>query len=351
MPFRSRCLLLLACFALTHCGDSVVLPPVSMDDTRRGNIVPVEPSAVQPVQYFANVDVIEASGVQRSLRLPGLIWVHNDSGAGPFIYATDAAGSDLGRIELMGATFSDFEDIGGYALDGVSYLVVGDIGDNENGRANIQLYVLPEPAVETFDTGFRASMADYRRIDVVYDDGAGHDCESMAIDPVRDEVLIVTKSFDPTATQDLWTGKLSSALASGSLTLSRKGSVTGIQRVQPSAGLQPLPGYATTAMDISPDRSEVTILTYSQLYTWQRAPDEDWAAALGRSPTAQRVVPASGNNQAEGVGYSADGRYLLVSAENSLPVSTTDPGSTGSTLSVVARGPETGATTPSLVMR
>ena len=53
----------------------------------------------------------EGSGITPSRRRPGVFWALNDSGDGPWLYATDSAGTDLGRIRVEGATTLDWEDL------------------------------------------------------------------------------------------------------------------------------------------------------------------------------------------------------------------------------------------------
>jgi len=89
----------------------------------------------------------ESSGVVAS-SWPGVFWTHNDSGEGPFIFATDAAGRDLGRVLVRGAGAVDWEaiDAGPCVAAPGRCLYVGDIGDNRAGRRSVTIYRLVEPA-------------------------------------------------------------------------------------------------------------------------------------------------------------------------------------------------------------
>ncbi len=90
----------------------------------------------------------EASGVATSSR-PGVFWVHNDSGDGPILYATDSLGRDLGHLRVRGADAVDWEDIaaGPCVVVPGRCLYIGDTGDNRSQRQRIVIYRLREPAL------------------------------------------------------------------------------------------------------------------------------------------------------------------------------------------------------------
>jgi hypothetical protein len=90
----------------------------------------------------------ESSGVTASRRSPGVYWSHNDSGDQPFLYATDSAGTDLGRVRVRGARNVDWEDIatGPCFRTRETCLYISDSGDNLARRPWIVVYRLVEPA-------------------------------------------------------------------------------------------------------------------------------------------------------------------------------------------------------------
>ena len=49
---------------------------------------------------FHSRRVTESSGVVVSRIHPGVLWTHNDSGDGPYLYATDLQGDDHGAIRV-----------------------------------------------------------------------------------------------------------------------------------------------------------------------------------------------------------------------------------------------------------
>ena len=76
---------------------------------------------VDPADATSGPDVVcrfddprldEISGMAWSLRHPGVLWLLEDSGGGPYLYAVDAADCrTLARVRLSGATARDYESI------------------------------------------------------------------------------------------------------------------------------------------------------------------------------------------------------------------------------------------------
>lgn len=93
----------------------------------------------------------EISGLAASRTSPGVLWAHADSGDSPRCFVLSDTAQRLGTFNLTGATHTDWEDIdiGPGPEPGISYVYIGDIGDNGTSRCNVQVYRFPEPAVYT----------------------------------------------------------------------------------------------------------------------------------------------------------------------------------------------------------
>lgn len=132
-----------------------------------------QPSADTPAPNMVlagnlqNPAIQEASGLARSHRDEKLLWTMNDGGSPPILYAIGTDGSDQGSVHLNNATNVDWEDIASYELDGKSWLIVADIGDNENVREYVTLYIVEEPLPSQKET------TPTRKITFVYPDGPG----------------------------------------------------------------------------------------------------------------------------------------------------------------------------------
>jgi hypothetical protein len=126
----------------------------------------------------------EASGVTASARVPHRFWTHNDSGE-PVLFSLDDRGSVTGRVQIDGATVTDWEAVAAGPCPAGSCLYVADIGDNNATRGHVTLYRLPEPGESD------ARTAAVESFDATYPDGA-HDAETLLV--TRDGgVYIVTK--------------------------------------------------------------------------------------------------------------------------------------------------------------
>lgn len=136
--------------------------------------------------------VDESSGLAFSLRRPGYVWTHNDSGDKARLFAFDTSGKQTGKVELKSKLKAkDWEDMAAMIDGGVHRLVVADCGDNRSKRKSISLIIFDEP-----DPTQSTKLKQVQVIKINYPDGA-HDCEAIAVDSDRREVLLFTKSYLP----------------------------------------------------------------------------------------------------------------------------------------------------------
>ncbi|MFT5223955.1 MAG: hypothetical protein ACI867_002283 [Glaciecola sp.] len=288
--------------------------PSDEADTCPGGIAPVTPATTPTSTSFSNAAIVEASGIERSRTLDGAYWVHNDSGGLADVFATDAAGSDFGRVLLDGVRPRDWEDIAGTTIDGVPHLVVGDVGDNKEARTGYYVHVFEEPDLSCLQPDFDLVITDFTTLALSYDDGSSHNAESTAIDPVTGEFLLVTKTNTDFTTQALWTGSLAEAMTTGELVLSRKASMDGL--VDELGG-----SLSVTGMDVASDGSQLSLLVYGRFYMgrvlgWDAAPGKTWTDILSGAPDHDVDVPLLRDNiQAEGLTYDRDGARVLIVAE------------------------------------
>lgn len=140
---------------------------------------------------FADPRVPESSGVAASRRAPGVLWTHNDSGDGPYVYATDTTGVARGAFAVTGARNVDWEDIALGPCAGGTCLYIADTGDNQERRRSVALYRVPEPDVPERHPFRTRPTAPAQGVTVRYPDGP-HDVEAMWLAPNQD-VHLVTK--------------------------------------------------------------------------------------------------------------------------------------------------------------
>jgi hypothetical protein len=247
----------------------------------------------------------ELSGIVASRANPGVYWVHDDSGAGPEIYAIAEDGSLLGTFALDTDAI-DWEDIAiGPAEDGDGWsLVVGDIGDNDEARPSVRLLRVPEPQVELAGrpANDRAEAEPVDRLDAVtltFPDRP-HNAEALLVDPETGQVVIVTKEL--TGPAQIFVADAASVVDGATVRLTPAGSV--------DFGAGGLAAWVTGA-DVSPDGTVIAVRTYGGVHLFARTADQTIADALATTPCDG---PTPLEVQGEAVAIAADGQsYLTVS--------------------------------------
>ena len=210
---------------------------------------------------FQSPRVVESSGVAVSRAHPGILWTHNDSGDGPYLYATDVQGRDLGALLVPGAGAIDWEDM---ALGpcpthagGGTCVYLADTGDNLEARPFVSVYAVAEPEPPTGPADTSRTTAAPATLKVVYPDGP-HDVEAVYVSPRDTALYLVTKG------------------RSGAIRLYR------VDRARWAAGqtgfvvatlVQALPitpnreaGRWVTGASISTDGGLVAVRTYTEIY-------------------------------------------------------------------------------------
>lgn len=95
-----------------------------------------------PSNLIQNEAINEASGIVKSKQFNGVFWIHNDSGDIPRIFAVDWEGNSIAEYLVQSAEHVDWEDI---TTDNDGNLYIGDIGNNQNKRKDLKVYITKEP--------------------------------------------------------------------------------------------------------------------------------------------------------------------------------------------------------------
>lgn len=222
------------------------------------------PAVTTRTGRFQSPRVTESSGVAVSRAHPGTLWTHNDSGDGPYLYATDLRGRDLGFVRLSGARAADWEDIAlGPCPEGrVDCLYVGDTGDNSERRSTVVVYAVPEPLPPRAAADTQRVTAAAAALTLRYPDGP-HDVEALYVSPRDTAVYLITKGRGKT------------------IRLYRAGRAAWRARRTVTAELvQTLPivpdqrsGRRVTGAAIRSDGRLVAIRTYAAIYFFTPGPD------------------------------------------------------------------------------
>ena len=132
----------------------------------------------------------EVSGIAASRRHEDVLWMHND-GEAKHVFAVKTSGKVAAQVKIPEAV-EDVEDmaIGPGPEEGVDYLYLGDIGDNDGDRREVRVVRFAEPSLD-HERG-QPKVRDAEVIRLQYPDGP-HDAEALLVDPMTGDLIIVTK--------------------------------------------------------------------------------------------------------------------------------------------------------------
>ncbi len=246
------------------------------------------------VGILGDRQIPESSGLARCRSRPDCLWTHNDSSDTARLFLLSTAGETLATAVIDGAEACDWEDMCSFDLDGISYLLIGDIGDNQHRREHITLYLVREPDAKTARRSDPWRLRPQAVIRVRLEEGP-RDCEALAVDASRRVILLATKSLGggclfyqlPLSLQTDATPVVAKVIGRSEVTL-------------------------VTGMDVSDDGLRAMLVTYLAAYEFPREPREDWAAALKRPGRLLRMPDRA---QGEAICYGSDGRTLFLSSE------------------------------------
>jgi hypothetical protein len=261
--------------------------------------------------------VDELSGLAASSVRDDLLFAINDSGDEPILYALGVHGEDRGRLRVRGAENIDWEDLAAFELDGVSYLLIADSGDNLAWRPALTLYVVREPRLDGERFAKDASVTPAWIIRARFPEGPT-DCEAVAVDTATRQILLLSKRSVPPVLYALpLAPRHDDPRAAVAAIVARKlVAVTGIP--QPVGHDAETDRYAEcpTALDIARDGSQAFVLTYRRGYMFAHAPGEAWGDAFARLPERMRMPHLQAQ---EAAAFARDGRSIYVSSEGRHP--------------------------------
>lgn len=240
----------------------------------------------------------ESSGLAISRNHPRCVWLHNDSGDKPVLFLVGYDGETKAVVNILTAKAIDWEDMCSFESDGQRWLLLADIGDNlekRSAKKNVcQLYLVKEPVVPRANGLPTITWPIEATIQFEYEDGP-HNCESIAVDTTRKEILLLTK-------------KAPHKCGLYSLPLDLKDSK---QELKAKRIASPFVLYAT-AIDVSPDNSTLAVCTMLNGLIVKRTPDQTWSEACGKSAKSINFPP---RRQGETICFEANGKHLLLNSE------------------------------------
>ena len=255
----------------------------------------------------------EISGVAASRANEDVLWVHNDSGDTPRLFALSTEGDHLGVYNLLGASAVDWEDIAigpGPEVD-VDYLYVSDSGNNGLGRTSLTVYRVPEPFVDAGQSPVTVDLAGVDALPMRYPGAPTKvfDAETVFVDPVNEDIYLVTRDRG-----DLDGG---TSFVFRCPAPHQAGQMATLEQVAGVVVGTGTPNMVTGG-DVSPLRNEILIRTRSQMRLWTVNEDEPFGQALGRAPC---MMPLVSEPQGEAVAFAPYGNaYYTVSEKAGGPM-------------------------------
>lgn len=240
----------------------------------------------------------ESSGLAISRNHPRCVWIHNDSGDKPILYLVGYDGETKAVVKVTQAEAFDWEDMCSFEVDGQAWLLVADIGDNlaqRNRKKRVcRLYLIKEPKIPRANGLPTISWPVQSSISFEYEDGS-HNCESIAVDTSRKEILLLTKATP-----------INCGLYRLPLTLTQSDNIVTAKRIA-----SPFVLFAT-GMDISPDNSTLAICTMLNGVIVKRTAEQSWKDACNGTATSFMLPP---RRQGETICFEADSKRLLLNSE------------------------------------
>lgn len=243
------------------------------------------------------VAMSEASGLAWSMKNPGKIWAHNDSGHANTIFLIDStSGEIMARYTISGTVNLDWEDMElSYGpSEGEYYIYIADTGDNNERRPNYSIYRFPEP--EYYESHYGRNIflddAGVERIRFEYPDGS-HDTEGILVDPLTKDIFLVTKRD----------------VVSMLYVLPYPQPINELYTIYKAGEFSFRQASAATS-SLSGER--VLIKNRQEIFYWQREAGETMVEMLARTPVK---APYAGEPQGEAICFDLDYNYFTLSEE------------------------------------
>jgi hypothetical protein len=214
-----------------------------------------------------------------------------------------ATGKSLGTYTVTGATNTDWEDMAvGPGPAAGSYIYIGDIGDNaarQGGtvRKEIQVFRVPEPKVTTTQTATTQGLTGAEVLRFTYPDAA-HDAETLIVDPVTGDIVIITKETD---------GNSSIFRAPGSTPVDKPTVLEKVGTIKIGASGQ---AAMASAGDASPTGDRFMVRSYTAILIFTRS--SSLATTFAATPKSIAFAPEP---QGEGITFSSDGKSIFTAGE------------------------------------
>lgn len=294
---------------LSHDLNAQVLP----------NQFPNRTNAFEKLGTLNSPLIPESSGIALAETQENAFWTINDSGHTNDLFCVSFSGRVLAKVTLQNAKNVDWESMAWFVKDGVRYLVVADVGDNNARRQQLQIYFLPEPEFQLQEEMVKLKR-DCFSFRFVYPDGA-RDCEAVAIDPETLDIWLAEKIMRPrgdrkppglyriSADKDWFRRAIEAAELKPQQSV-----VSPIETEVISATREgDLSHLFITGMDFSRDGRFLIMRNYLQALLFEKKNDQTWAEALTSTKPSNVRLPLQ--RQGETITFTSDSRSVIITSE------------------------------------
>ena len=238
-------------------------------------------------------NLAEVSGMIASIKNPGNFWVINDSGNEAKLYLIDKSGETIHWYWIDGTTNRDWEDIAlGYDQEsGKSWILIADIGDNYAVRKGINILEFEEPDIAISRDTIIAYESNYT---FQYEDGP-RDAETLLVDNNSSALYVISKREQNVRVYQSPT----ELVENDTMTLSFRTT---------------LPFNNITSGDITPDRKEILLKNYNEIFYWKTEQEEDLISILKNEFELIRYTPEP---QGESICWDREGNGFYTLSEKS----------------------------------
>lgn len=254
------------------------------------------PSSPEPPTAFPITTsmLTEASGMAESYKNPGYLWIQEDSNTPAQLNLLSTQGVFLKSIPIKNIVNRDWEDlcIAKGPDPSLHYIYIAETGDNTAQYRSYALYRFPEPAKEAIEINA------VETISFQYPDGS-HDAEAILIDPLNNDIYIITKRENQAQVYQLTYPY--SLTATNTLKLAGQ-----------------LPYTMVVSAAITPDQKGIAIKTYQRIYYYPRTNTETIMQTLMKTPDQLNYIP---EQQGEAICFSNNNLgYYTISERVTEPV-------------------------------
>lgn len=281
---------LLCVLFMSGCRRQVVSVPYQEDEVTEDT---VRFDAGIAAGTLKNREISEASGMDLSVRNPGMLWTHNDSGDKPQLFLIDTAANHLRTFTIENSQNRDWEDISVVRdkSTGAGRIYIADIGDNLAVYDHARIYIVDEPSATSPDS----TVSMVGRIVFRYPDGK-RDAETIMVDPSTSDIYLVSKR-------------------ESKVHVYRIGYPYNFIDTVTAEKIIEMPFTYIVAGDIADDGSGILMKNYDKIWYWKHSKNKTIAESLSAKP---QELPYKREPQGESICWGPGGNSFYTISEESI---------------------------------